>query len=53
MTLVTQGTPVPLSRNNVKIPDACRHFGVPWQNTFGMLDDLAVAFIWRPPTARA
>jgi hypothetical protein len=49
MTLVTQETPAPLSRNNVKIPDVCRHFGVPWQNTFGMLDDLCVAFVWRVP----
>ncbi|MBE3034363.1 MAG: DUF4411 family protein [Actinobacteria bacterium] len=49
MTLVTQETPAPLSRNNVKIPDVCRHFGVPWQNSFGMLDDLGVAFGWSAP----
>jgi len=49
MTLVTLETPAPLSRNNVKIPDVCRKFGVLWQNTFGMLDDLCVAFVWRVP----
>jgi len=49
MTLVTQETPAPLSRNNVKIPDVCRQFGVRWANTFGMLEDLGAAFGWQAP----
>jgi len=51
MTLVTQETPAPMSRNNVKIPDVCRQFGVPWQNTFEILEALGVAFTWRAAAA--
>jgi len=51
MTLVTQETPAPLSRNNVKIPDVCRQFEVSWQNTFEMLEDLGAAFGWRAPAS--
>jgi Domain of unknown function (DUF4411) len=51
MTLVTQETSAPLSRNNVKIPDVCRKFGVPWQNTFEMLKGLGAAFGWRAPAS--
>ena len=47
MTLVTMETPSPLSRNTVKIPDVCRQFGIPWRNTFEMLEELRVAFTWR------
>ncbi len=49
MTLVTLETPAPLSRTNVKIPDVCRRFAVPWLNTFEMLDGLGAAFGWRAP----
>src|SRR5674476_1489690 len=51
MTLVTQETPEPMSRNKVKIPDVCRQFGVIWANTFEILEDLGVSFVWRTPTA--
>ena len=51
MTLVTQETPEPLARKKVKIPDVCRQFNVPWQNTFGMLENLGVAFAWGAPVA--
>ena len=47
MTLVTLETPAPLSRNKVKIPDVCHQFGIPWRNTFEMLEELRVAFTWR------
>jgi len=40
-------TPAPLSRNKVKIPDVCHQFGIPWRNTFEMLEELRVAFTWR------
>jgi len=51
MTLATQETPAPMSRNNVKIPDVCRQFGVPWQNTLEMLEALGVAFTWSAAAA--
>jgi len=51
MTLVTQETPEPMSRKKVKIPDVCRQFDVKWMSTFGMLEDLGVAFVWRAPAA--
>ena len=51
MMLVTQETPEPMSRKKVKIPDVCRQFGVRWVSTFGMLEDLGVAFGWRAPAA--
>jgi len=47
MTLVTQETPEPLFRKKVKIPDVCRQFGVACTNTFQMLEDLGVSFVWR------
>lgn len=51
MTLVTLETPSPMSRNNVKIPDVCRQFEVPWLNTFEMLEGLGAAFTWSAAAA--
>lgn len=36
-TVVTQEFPEPQRRNKIKVPDACRGFGVPCLNTFDML----------------
>jgi hypothetical protein len=47
MRLVTQETPDPMSRKEVKIPDVCRQFGVKCANTFEMLEDLGVRFSWQ------
>lgn len=35
--VVTHETPEPNSKKRVKIPDACRHLGVPYVNPFDML----------------
>jgi len=42
--LVTNEKPAPLSKNVVKIPDACREFNVQHMNTFSMLRLLGVVF---------
>lgn len=39
-TVVTSEVPAPLSRKEVKMPDACNAFGVPWTDQFTMLEDL-------------
>ena len=36
-TVVTHELPEPNRRNRIKIPDACNGLGVPWLNTFEML----------------
>lgn len=43
-TLVTQETPAGASRKKVKIPDACRHLGVNYENTFEMMRALGARF---------
>lgn len=43
-TLVTQETPAGASRKRVKIPDACRHLGVEYENTFEMMRALGARF---------
>lgn len=43
-TLVTQETPAGASRKKVKIPDACRHLGVDYENTFEMMRSLGARF---------
>lgn len=42
--LVTQETPAGASRKKVKIPDACRHLGVQFENTFEMMRALGASF---------
>lgn len=42
--LVTQETPAGASRRKVKIPDACRHLGVQFENTFEMMRALGARF---------
>jgi uncharacterized protein DUF4411 len=41
-TIVTHEQPAPDSRNHIKLPDACRPFGVACTDTFGMLRALGV-----------
>ncbi len=41
-TVVTLEQSEPLSRKEVKIPDVCNVFGVPWINTFQMLRNLGI-----------
>ena len=49
-TVVTNEQPAPNSKKAVKLPDICKKFKVPWQDTFGMLRALGVQFKWtRPP----
>jgi len=43
-TVVTQETPAGSKRKKVKIPDACRHLGVPFENTFEMMRSLGARF---------
>ncbi len=42
--VVTQETPAGASRRRVKIPDACRHLGVVYENTFEMMRALGAHF---------
>lgn len=42
--LVTQETPAGASRKKVKIPDACRHLNVAYENTFEMMRALGARF---------
>lgn len=42
--LVTQEIPAGASRKRVKIPDACRHLGVQYENTFEMMRALGARF---------
>ena len=48
--VVTQEVPAPESRNEVKLPDVCDAFEVPYLNTFEMLASLKVRFTWKPST---
>ena len=43
-TVVTNEQPAPTSRRDVKLPDVCDTFGVPWSNTFEMLRALGARF---------
>lgn len=43
-TVVTQETPAGSKRKKVKVPDACRHLGVPFENTFEMMRALGARF---------
>ncbi len=42
--VVTQETPAGESRRKVKIPDACNHLGVQYENTFEMMRSLRARF---------
>ncbi|MGI9028578.1 MAG: DUF4411 family protein [Ilumatobacteraceae bacterium] len=42
--VVTQETPAGASRKRVKIPDACHHLSVPYENTFEMMRALGARF---------
>ena len=41
---VTQEVLAGPGTKKVKIPDICQSFGVPWMNTFSMLDELGASF---------
>lgn len=43
--VVTQETPAGSKRKKVKIPDACKHLGVPCENTFEMMRSLGARFV--------
>lgn len=43
-TVVTLETPAGRRKRKVKIPDACDHLGVDWEDTFGMLRSLGARF---------
>jgi hypothetical protein len=43
-TVVTQETYEPFRLNKVKIPNVCRAFGVPYLNTFDLLQQLRAKF---------
>lgn len=36
-------------RNDVKLPNVCREFGVDYQDTYTLLRDLGASFSWEPP----
>ena len=44
-TVVTLETPAGRRKLKVKIPDACDHLGVAWEDTFGMLRNLGARFV--------
>lgn len=39
------------AKNRIKIPNVCRQFNVPYQNTFEMLAELKVSYHWSLATA--
>ena len=47
-TVVTQEVAAPEGKKEVKIPDVCEAFKVPYIDTFEMLQNLAVQFTWKP-----
>jgi hypothetical protein len=49
LIVVTHETHEPARRNKVKIPNACKQFGVEWMDTFEMLRQLEVRFAWGAP----
>lgn len=46
--VVTQEAPAPESRSEIKLPDVCNSFGLPYLGTFEMLKELKVRFTWKP-----
>ena len=44
--VITNEEPSPYSKREIKIPDVCRAFNVPYKDTFFMLRNLAVRFEW-------
>jgi hypothetical protein len=46
-TVVTNEQPAPQSKIEIKIPDICAQFKVPYKDTFFMLKDLAIQFDWK------
>ncbi len=42
--VITNEQPAPDSRSEIKLPDVCAEFGVPYKDTFLMLRELAVQF---------
>jgi hypothetical protein len=44
--VVTHEEYAPLAKNSIKVPNACKAFGVPHVDTFAMLKDLKAAFDW-------
>lgn len=46
LILITHETYDALRRSKVQLPNVCRHFGVPYQDTFTMLRGLEARFGW-------
>lgn len=49
LTIITHEKPAPNSKNSVKIPDVCKAFNIMYRNTFDMLRDLHISYIWERP----
>ncbi len=49
LVVVTHEAPAPESRKEVKIPDVCNQFNVPYVDTFDMLEDMNTEFTWESP----
>lgn len=47
LTVVTHETYDAQIKNRVKIPNVCDKFGVPWVDTFDMLETLKTQFTWK------
>ena len=45
LRVVTLETPARGRKRKVKLPDACDHLGVEWEDTFGMLRNLGARFV--------
>ena len=45
LTVVTLEKPARGRKSKVKLPDACDHLGVEWEDTFGMLRNLGARFV--------
>ncbi len=43
-TVVTHEIPAPQSVKNIKVPDACNALGVPWLNSYQMLEEVGARF---------
>ena len=50
-TVITDEQPSPQSRNRIKLPDVCAHFGVSHNHAFYMLRELGARFEVANPTA--
>lgn len=49
VTVVTIEQPAPDSKREIKLPDVCAQFDVPYTDTFSLLTDLRVRYEWKAP----